>query len=115
MDLEEFVERTLLSITEGVVKAQEKSRLYIAPGYVENEKVTEPQFVDFEVSVTIGKEAGGGIKVLSFGDAKAIGKTENRNTISFKVPVYFQAPTTLNERHYTNSEDGIGDPGVEFG
>ncbi|MEZ5730942.1 MAG: hypothetical protein R3D97_01285 [Paracoccaceae bacterium] len=104
MDLEDFVEKTLLSITEGVTKAQQKSRLFIAPGFVENQKVVEPQMVGFEVSVTTGKEAGGGIKVLTFGDAKAIGKSENRNTITFQVPVYFQAPTPLNERHFSRKE-----------
>ena len=101
MDLEEFVEKALLSITEGVTKAQQKSQLHIAPGYVNNEKRTEPQFVTFEVSVTTGKEAGGGIKVLSFGEAKATGRSESKNTISFQIPVYFQSPTEHNPNHYS--------------
>ncbi len=102
MDLEEFVEKTLLSITEGVTKAQQKTQLYIAPGYVNDQKRLEPQLVSFEVSVTISKQAGGGIKVLSFGEANAAGRNESRNTISFQVPVYFQAPTERNPNHHSH-------------
>jgi hypothetical protein len=51
-----------------------------------------PQMIAFEILVTTSKEAGGGISVLSYFDAKADAKSENTNRISFAVPVYFQAP-----------------------
>ena len=115
MDLDEFVEKTLLSITSGVANAQGKSLLYIAPGFVENKKIESKQTVSFEVVVTTSKEAGGGIKVFSLGEAKGGVSSQAVNRVSFDVPVYFQAPTPLNERHYTNTEDGCGDPGVDLG
>ena len=114
MNLDEFVERTLLDITNGVSRAQEKSLLYIAPGFVEGRKIDERQTVSFEVVVTTSKEAGGGIKVFSLGEAKGVASSEAVNRIAFDVPVYFQAPTIRNERHYLNTEDGRGDPGVEI-
>ena len=102
MKLDEFVEKTLLDITNGVAAAQEKSLLCIAPGFVENEKRVEMQLVKFEVVVTTSKDAGGGIRIWSAGEVKASGSSENTNRISFDVPVYFQAPTELNKRHYSN-------------
>ncbi len=115
MDLDEFVEKTLLSITNGVARAQAKSLLYIAPGYVEGKKIENGQMVSFEVVVTTSKEAGGGIKVFSIGEAKGGVSSQAVNRVSFEVPIYFQAPTILNERHYANTEDGVGDAGVELG
>ena len=114
MDLDEFVEKTLLSITNGVARAQGKSLLYIAPGHVEGEKVLNGQMVSFEVVVTTSKDAGGGIKVFSIGEAKGRISSEAVNRVSFEVPIYFQAPTLLNDRHYLNSEEGVGDTGVEL-
>lgn len=101
MKLDDFVKQTLLDITNGVAAAQEEALLYIAPGHVENKKQTDPQDVCFEVSVTVAKEANAGIRVLSFGEAKGGGSSEQVNRISFTVPVYLQAPTEKNEKHYT--------------
>ncbi len=115
MDLDEFVEKTLLSITNGVARAQEKSLLYIAPGSVEGKKIELGQMVTFEVVVTTSKEAGGGIKVFTFAEAKGGVSLLAVNRVSFEVPIYFQAPTILNDRHYAHSEDGFGDAGVELG
>ena len=98
MKLDEFVKQTLLDITNGVALAQEEALLYIAPGYVENKKQTEPQNVQFEVAVTAAKEASAGIRVLSFGEAKGGGSSEQVNRISFAVPVYLQAPTEKNPK-----------------
>jgi len=108
MKLDEYVKQTLLDITNGVTEAQKASQLFIAPGYIENQKVTEPQMVSFEVVVAVSKNAAGGIKVWSIGDVKAQGKVENTNRISFEVPVYFQAPTELNEKHFTRAKTGKG-------
>ena len=88
--------------------------LYIAPSFVEGKKVESNQIVSFEVVVTTSKDAGGGIKVFSLGEAKGGISSEAVNKIAFDVPVYFQAPTLHNERHYSNTEDGCGDPGVDL-
>ena len=90
MKLDEYVKQTLLDITNGVLAAKRESSLWIAPGYFNGEKVSDPQLVSFEVVVTTSKEAGGGIQVWSLGDAKAKGISEHRNRISFTVPIYFQ-------------------------
>ncbi len=104
MKLDDFVKQTLLDITNGVAAAQEEALLYIAPGHVDNKKQTDPQDVRFEVSVTVAKEANAGIRVLSFGEAKSGGSSEQVNRISFTVPVYLQAPTEKNEKHYTRQK-----------
>ena len=91
MKLKEFVKKTLLDITEGVSEAQQTSPSWIAPGRVEGEKVILPQHVSFEVAVTINKEGGGSISVLSIADIKAEGKIEQLSKITSEVPVYFQA------------------------
>ncbi|MEZ5811984.1 MAG: hypothetical protein R3D45_11285 [Rhizobiaceae bacterium] len=92
MKLDEYVKQTLLDITKGVSEAKDKSKVWIAPGYVDGEKVYSEQSVRFEIVVTTSKEGSGGIQVLSFGELGAKGSAENINKISFAVPVYFQAP-----------------------
>ena len=105
MKLEDFVKQTLLDITNGVANAQKEALLYVASGTVENETQTEPQFVKFEVVVTVNQAAGGGIQVWSLGNAKANMLSEKTNRISFDVPVYFQAPTERNPKHFSNKEN----------
>ena len=97
MKLDEYVKQTLLDITEGVSAAQAVSKHWIAPGYVDGEKVFQAQLVSFDIGVTVSKEAGGGIQVWSFGDLKAKGTAEHTNRISFSVPIYFQAPANRQE------------------
>jgi hypothetical protein len=104
MKLDEFVRQTLLDITNGVAQAQLETKLYIAPGHVENRKLIEPQFVKFEVIVSVNKEAGGGISVWSFGDVRSGYSSEHSNRISFDVPVYFQAPTERSDLHYSKRQ-----------
>jgi hypothetical protein len=104
MKLDEFVKQTLLDITNGVAEAQLSTKLYIAPGFVENQKLTSAQMVKFEVAVTVSKETGGGIKIWTLGDLKAGGSSEQTNRISFEVPVYFQAPTERSELHFSKRE-----------
>lgn len=104
MKLDEFVKQTLLDITNGVASAQQEALLYVAPGFVDNEKVVEYQLVKFEVAVTVNQDAGAGIQVFSFGNAKASVQSEKINRISFDVPVYFQAPTERNSNHFSNRE-----------
>ena len=91
MNLEDYVEQTLLDITNGVAKAQKLSILSIAPGSLDGERILAPQMVSFDIAVTVSKEGGGGIQVWSFGDLSAKGSAEHSNRISFSVPVYFQA------------------------
>ena len=104
MTLEEFVKRTLLEITNGVSAAQLESLVYIAPGTVENETVLEPSLVNFEVSVTVNEDAGGAITIWTVGDLKAGASSEHTNRVSFGVPVYFQAPTARNPKHFSLKE-----------
>lgn len=108
MNLDEFVKKTLLDITNGVASAQDETLLFIAPGRVEGEKVTGAQIVHFEVAVTVSKEASAGIRVLSFGEGKAGATSQEVSRISFDVPVYFQAPTERNKRHF--SKNGADTP-----
>jgi hypothetical protein len=95
MRLEDFVRQTLLDITNAVSDAQAKSRIWIAPGYVDGEKVYALQPVNFDVAVTVSKEGGGGIQVWSVGEISAKGNIEHVNKVSFSVPVNFSAPTNL--------------------
>ncbi|MGE0503089.1 MAG: hypothetical protein AB7I79_19645 [Rhizobiaceae bacterium] len=92
MKLDEYVKQTLLDITKGVSDAKDDSLLWIAPGYVDGEKVFAAQLVSFEIAVTVSKEGGGGIRVLAIGDLAGKGTTEHTDRISFSVPIYFQAP-----------------------
>lgn len=101
MKLDQFVKQTLLDITRGIAEAQEESLLYIAPGYVNGVRQESGQSVAFEVAVTISTEGGGGIDVFSVGSLKGQHSHEAVNRISFEVPVYFNAPTILNDRHHT--------------
>ena len=91
MKLEDFVKQTLLDITNGVAAAQLESPLWVAPGSIEGKKLTTPQMVAIEVSVTTSKEGGGSINIWSAASAKAGVSSEQLNRISFEVPVYFQA------------------------
>ena len=92
MKLEDFVRQTLLDITNGVTEAREKSRIWIAPGYVDGKEVYSLQPVNFEGAVTVGKEGGGGIQVWSVGEMSAKGSIEHVNKVSFSVPINFSAP-----------------------
>ena len=92
MKIDEFVSQTLIEISKGVVRAKKDALVGIAPGYVDGERVFSEQLVTFEIVVTVSKEAGGSINVLSLADIKAGGNIEHTNRVSFSVPVFFQAP-----------------------
>lgn len=98
MKLEEYVKQTLLAITNGVEAAQRESKLFIAPGRIDDEIIRPPQMATFEVTITATKDAGGSISVWSFGDLKAGGNSAETNKISFEVPVYFQLQTPLHPK-----------------
>lgn len=99
MKLDEFVKQTLLDITNGVVAAQQASKLWIAPGYMNGNITEEAQDAKFEVSVTVAADGGGGIKILSFGELNAGGKSESTNKLMFEVPICLNEPTQLNLMH----------------
>ena len=92
MKLKDFVERTILDITEGVAAAQKSSPHWVAPGRVNDEVQMHPQMISFEVVVTTSKEVDGSIDVWSIATGKGAVSSENVNKISFEVPIYFQAP-----------------------
>ena len=94
MKLREYVTKTLVDVTEGVLDAQKQAPLAIAPGMVEGTKITIPQNVSFEVMITTNKEGGGEISVLSLG-AKGGMSSQNVNKIAFQVPVYFNSKNSF--------------------
>jgi hypothetical protein len=108
VNLDEYVKKTLLDITNGIAAAADTSRCWIGPVFAENSQHMLPQIVKFEIAVTVSKEAGGGIKVWSFGDAKASVNSEQINKIAFEVPVYFSVsgkPSSLRSLEPTATLD----------
>ncbi len=101
--LKQFVEQSLLDITNAVDNAQKSSPLCIAPGFVEGQVQLEPQMVQFSVQVTVSEEkqkTGSGeisapiINILKAGiEGEISQKSESSSSqnINFSVPVYFQA------------------------
>lgn len=99
MKLDEFIAEALVSITNGVERAQTQAVYWIAPGRTMGKPQTTPQLVKFEIAITVSKEAGGGISILSLGGANASASSESTNKISFEIPVHFNAPTERSENH----------------
>jgi hypothetical protein len=104
MELKEFIESTLVDISEGIKAAVEKTGndyLIIAPSYYQESKTKrfspdcDIQDIEFDVAVTaVDKVAGGvkaGVKVLG---AKAEGSSEYTNVsrIKFSVTVGIKKP-----------------------
>lgn len=91
MELDEYIEKSLVAISKGVTEAQSKAAVTIAPSGIEGKLNFEPQFVKFEIEVTTSAEGGGGIKVLTFGDASAKASSGRAHRLSFEVPVHFNS------------------------
>jgi hypothetical protein len=109
MELQTFVEQTLLAIANGVEAARKKvpsvAPLLEQPGeddgvtgvmFTRDRGTLQPVFmVEFDVAVSAdkkaGSEIGGGIRVLEFlsGGAKRSSETQNSTVsrIKFKVPL----------------------------
>lgn len=107
MKLDEYVKQTLLDITNGVAEAQSESQLFIAPGRIDQDSVTSPQMVSFEVMVTVEAEGAGSIKVLSLAEVGGPANRAYTQKVSFEVPVYFQLQTERHPRgrvHFTEAE-----------
>jgi hypothetical protein len=100
MLLKDYVEKTLIDITDAVANAQMNAKLWIAPGMVEGEPKLAPQMVKFEVEVVVSKNAEGGVKVWSLGDAKASGGITSLNRLTFEVPVYFQSKSKKHPQYF---------------
>lgn len=59
MQLDNFIEETLVPIVNGINNAKDKlnvSNAIIAPGRVDGKSVTKLRYIDFEVLVSINKE-----------------------------------------------------------
>ncbi|MDJ0825723.1 MAG: hypothetical protein QNJ16_09495 [Rhodobacter sp.] len=110
MKLQEFITEALLEITSGIVEAQKRSQLHIAPGSVEGVKVTDPQMVKFELSVSTNKDGGGSINVLGMGELGGQLSSEEVQSVSFEVPVHFNAPTPMNT---IKSHKALSTPGAK--
>ncbi|MDP3426013.1 MAG: hypothetical protein Q8S17_01365 [Humidesulfovibrio sp.] len=98
MRLRDFIKQTLLDITQGVEQAQGEASVWIAPGRVMGKEQLEPSFVSFETAVTISKDGAANIEIFSFGVEGSL-SSEHVNKVSFKVPVYFNAPKDFEEKH----------------
>ncbi len=90
MKLDEYVEKTLVDIANGVSRARQNAPVGIAPASVDGISVATAQMVQFEITVVVSKGAEGGIKVFALGSAGASADSEHSNRISFEIPVYFQ-------------------------
>ena len=90
MKLDEYVEKTLVDIANGVSKARQNAPVGIAPASVDGKFVASAQLVKFEISVVVSKDVEGGIKVFSIGSGGASVGSEQSNKITFEIPVYFQ-------------------------
>jgi len=103
ISLRDFVEQTLLDITNAVYEAQSKAPLWIAPGYVEGQKQISPQMIEFSVQVTASEENqqnGKGelsmpiitiVKASVSGTAGYSMESQITQSLKFSVPVYFQS------------------------
>ena len=104
MELKNFIEAALNEICDGIYLAKEnqfkiRDNCVIAPGTYEGEKITNLEYISFELLVEIGQEttkgAGGKINVLSAnigGKLEKLENIKNVNKITFKVPY---APAAL--------------------
>ena len=95
MEIKEFVKTTLREICAAVdeIKA-ENPKLAIAPSSLSYEKgnkiesvtYTEPNTVEFELSLEVSKEGRVGIRV-----AEAKGEERQMHKVKFSIPVLFNA------------------------
>jgi len=92
MKLSDFVEETLSEICDGILRARKASpSSWIAPGKVGNKIVFAEKTIEFDVAVTTEKGAGGGIKIVAFGDVSGTAKQSESHRIRFAVPVFFNS------------------------
>lgn len=118
MRLSSFIHDTLYEIALGVQIAQARAKDLIAinPSRLDGVDVTERSYVDFDVSIVVGEDAGseasgagkagGEIKVASIftaslgaeGEKKSTSSksTEQTHRVAFKVPVYMGASYATN-------------------
>ena len=88
--IKDFVRDTLLQIVEGVDEARERSKITIAPSFVDGILQNEGSQVRFDLAITTSREADGGIKVLNLADLGGSVRSESLNRVQFEVPVWFQ-------------------------
>ncbi|OCH97127.1 hypothetical protein A8135_05730 [Legionella jamestowniensis] len=104
MDLETYIEETLVAICNGIRKAKEKINdlnSLIAPGRIEGKKVYQTRLINFEVIVTVNENkqiqvdtdlSGKASMGIAKGELKVagdFGKTTgeaHHNRISFSIP-----------------------------
>ena len=107
MDLQEFVAKTLIQISEGVAAAQAKKGARIAPDIDVSPKDNERVFltsdgspaylVTFDVAITVADKSaaggGGGIQVLSFitakGEKSQTTESSSVSRVRFDVPISY--------------------------
>lgn len=104
MKLDEYVKRTLLEITNGVAEAQKESLLYIAPDHSNSGKPIPAQHVKFEMVLQVSDDDDEGLQVVSNHNRISNSAPEEFNRLTFRVPVYFQAPTKRNDSHFLHTK-----------
>nr|HAT8715375.1 hypothetical protein [Legionella jordanis] len=104
MELEKYIEETLVAICNGIRKAKEKindQNSIIAPGRIEGNMVAQTRLIDFEVIVTVNENkqiqvdtdlSGKASIGIPKGELKAAGDfgettgEAHHNRISFSIP-----------------------------
>lgn len=102
MELNEFIEKTINEICDGIYKAKQKqhnvrNNSVIAPGRIDGEEQLSLEKIHFELLVEINEEhqkkGGAKINVFSFNTTGEISKADNiknLNKITFDVPLFPQ-------------------------
>ena len=113
MRLSSFIQDTLYEIALGVELARAKAKDLVAinPSSLDGERITEKNYVDFDVSIVVGESEdkktrgdgriGGEIQVVSIAKVSAGSGIERETAssvtsqqthrVSFKVPLYMNA------------------------
>lgn len=104
MDLEKYIEETIISICNGIGNAKSKiPNAAIAPGMItdpegKSTKVHQVRTFDFEVIVSVNEqnklEVGGGIKSYISGQKESETSNNNVNKVCFSIPFVPEAILT---------------------
>jgi hypothetical protein len=94
ISIQEFVRDALLQIVKGVDEARDQTDISIAPSFVEGNLQKLGNSVHFDLSITISKDAKGGLKVANIVEVGGTASSMTLNRVSFDVPVWFQGRKT---------------------
>ena len=92
MELDKFIESTIIQIIDGVRAASANEKYLVAPHTVrwaeyETQTNLNPNIIEFEVALILGSESSGGIdKILV---ARSTKTEKSTHIVKFTVPVYY--------------------------